>query len=76
MGALARICSVAINLTAMADFDYGYDKLPVLDFIKDAVNALAHPITFLGGKFFATGRSGVVGQCIDALENGVNIGFR
>jgi hypothetical protein len=57
----------------VADFDDRDHKVLVLNFVEDAVDALAHPIAFLDGEFFAPRGAWIVGQCLDALSECCNV---
>jgi hypothetical protein len=42
-------------MPAVAHFDHRDDEFLILDFVEDAIDALAHPIALLRGEFLATG---------------------
>lgn len=61
--------SCSIDITSMADLDHHHDQTIVLDFVQDAIHALADAIPLLRGQFACLRRARVVGKAGDAGQN-------
>jgi len=58
-----------VDMASMSDSDNCHDKFVILDFIDDAVDALPHPVSFLGRQFLTSKGLWIFYQSFNTFEN-------
>ena len=59
----------------MSNFNNGNHSIFILDFVKDSVISLPQSVSFLHGKFDATGGAGDISQLVDPSQNSDPVQF-